>query len=146
MKEELIKLSTAKLAKEKGFIYNREEDEMYELYEPNRMSYYFHRNSKKYSLLGDFYCDTNQNFAQYNLNDKYPRYDAPTQSFLQKWLRENHKIEIYIRHWNGSTRVYEYVFHYTDQNKISHTVFSEDRYVVYEEALEEALFESLKLI
>ena len=68
MKEQLISFKTAKLAKEKGFDVSVDR-------------YY------------DFIGDTCSNMGMINFNvSKSELYSAPTQSLLQKWLRENHTI------------------------------------------------------
>lgn len=78
MKDEPISLETAKLAKEKGFK---------ELV-PHR--YVDHtRFGKDVQFQGDS-C-FNQN---HNKQEDY--YSAPSQSVLQRWLRENHEIHIVI--------------------------------------------------
>jgi len=69
MKEQLISFKTAKLAKEKGFN------------EPCSMWYEGHTLSPSEK-------------PGYNSEDP-TEYAAPTQSLLQKWLREKHNIDIY---------------------------------------------------
>jgi hypothetical protein len=66
MKERLITFETAKLAKEKNY-YNGEE--------------------------GDCYRQDSVFFDNFLICNYYP---APTQSLLQKWLRENHNIHIIV--------------------------------------------------
>lgn len=61
MKEQLISLETAKLAKEKGFDWKTEQSWSY--------------------IIGV----DGKHFLNYNI---YKGYSAPTQAFLQKWLRE----------------------------------------------------------
>jgi hypothetical protein len=75
MEEQLISFETAKLAKEKGFELE----------------------SKPYSRLvreKDVYYWNNPKFGQIppNLSDEF--HIAPTQSLLQKWLREVHGIYV----------------------------------------------------
>jgi len=68
--------------------------------------------------------------------------DAPTQSLLQKWLREKHNIQITIlRGFDGGSKNWFYI------GEIG-LVIANKRVSLgtYEEALEEALLESLKLI
>lgn len=121
MQEELITFETAKLAKEKGFVN----------YTPI-----------KYDLQGeDESCDTNE---FYHLVLKANHYAKPTQSLLQKWLREVHNI-------------YVEPFVLTDTKDLSFTCSIAkgtklidanqiDEYDTYEEALEVGLQEALKLI
>ncbi len=125
MTDQLISFETAKLAKEKGF---------------------------KNILLNSFYR-TNGNFEksqnEYDFNDRNPwpceLYAAPTQSLLQKWLREKHGIDIIIKPWTGDKsgeKVYA----------ADITIFGTNKYIkckkqsTYEKALEQGLIKALKLI
>ena len=86
----------------------------------------------------------------------YPFYtypNVPTQSLLQKWLREVHGINIFmtfkpnIKKWDfipyfmsmDAKEYIEYNSHYTKQN-------NKRRFDTYEDALEIGLQEALKLI
>ena len=80
-------------------------------------------------------------------------YLAPTQSLLQKWLREIHGIEISIRaiKWeNDKLKTglvldsYEYEMY--PLNKPYYIYHKVSGFKTYEQALEQALLESLKLI
>ena len=74
---------------------------------------------------------------------------APTQSLLQRWLREEHNI---IADLKVGYRIYpdKFYFYYwrilknTEECEIDYT--SEQQYSNYEEALEKGLLEALKLI
>jgi ABC-type uncharacterized transport system permease subunit len=122
MTETLISFETAKLVKEKSF-----NEACVWYFTPELIEYGF-KIPLKNSELGEFYS-------------------APTQSLLQKWLREVHNIHISIK-----------IYTYINFNKIKHQfsirnlnnkiTYSKTIYSIstYEEALEEALFESLKLI
>lgn len=73
--------------------------------------------------------------------------DVPTQSILQKWLREKHKIEICIEPFLdiGESVVYQQIVYsakITEETKVEDTTL----YNKYEEALEVALVEALNLI
>jgi hypothetical protein len=137
MKDRLISFETAKLAKEKGFnrhysmnykIYNREgkiEDKVIDL--PKTYL-------KRPLYLGGLACF------------------APTQSLLQKWFREAHKMFANADISPGSGN-YEWFIH----NILDHDQEREDfgplvresdghDYLTYEEALEAVLVEALKLI
>lgn len=73
MEDQLISFETAKLAKEKGF-------------EEKTKTWY---NFSGLSVSGEQ--------SQYPSNDKrFPSYSRPTQSLLQRWLREKHRIDIDI--------------------------------------------------
>ena len=81
MREHIIKLETAKLAKEKG------------------LRYYF-----EHSYWEDKLTNMTPGFADHdcltaNLKyDNFERYYAPSQSLLQKWLREIHDINVLINY------------------------------------------------
>lgn len=112
MEEQLISFETAKLAKEKGFdIHCRfyYDEEMLNVYENEDFPY----NSWGGSLF------------------------APTQSLLQKWLREIHNIDIVLDHAVSTGWYYRVYF----KNMNWSTPFKK-----YEEALEQGLLEALKLI
>jgi hypothetical protein len=133
MKEQLISFETAKLAKEKGF----------NLKCYHRVSFIWQDKPTHY--LGN-YLDTNSE----NVDGMY---SAPTQSLLQKWLREVHNINIFmtfkpnIKKWDfipysmdmNAKEYIKYNSEYTKQN-------NERRFDTYEEALEIGLQEGLKLI
>lgn len=116
MKEEKVKFETAKLAKEKGF---------------------------------DIKCKNpvNQNGVKLggisggggNIMDE--RIQIPTQSLLQKWLREIHGLVIDID-YDGSEKWFYTISKYPSTDFL----LSEGGYEKYEEALEYSLQESLKLI
>lgn len=116
MKEQLISFETAKLAKEKGFDITI---------------------NKLYDIKG--------NLGSINCNNKCHNFSAPTQSLLQKWLREKHEIHININ-----------TFYFTDIDKFGYEVediVSPNESLIlsgtqgdYEEALEKGLQEALKLI
>ena len=115
MKEQLISFETAKLAKEKGF------DEMCD-------------NHYCYSPSGDssIFMDDLRN-SEHSNNEL----TAPTQSLLQKWLRDIHNIHIQVCSWK--TASYNIVF------KGTHKV-NKKSLATYEVALEDALIEALNLI
>jgi hypothetical protein len=123
MEEQLISFETAKLAREKGFNevckYGRNN---FEIKHPTR------------GLLRDL---VTVEFPRGQRNSEISQgaaVAAPTQSLLQKWLREKHNINVFIDYGYG----YEYkIFSY----------FKRDgTFVTYEQALENGLLEALKLI
>jgi hypothetical protein len=154
MQEQLIKFETAKLAKEKGFCI-----ELYDFY------YQSKSNAKPYITQGIEYQSDKNCKWDWNLNGgesgmltkviPYPNnvhgiyHSAPTQSLLQKWLREVHKIHIDIKEWelinwyfyikDGRTSPVKNIRIKIDDN----TKWEFDS---YEEALEIGLQEGLKLI
>tara|TARA_R110000796_G_scaffold118353_3_gene231973 strand:- start:4804 stop:5190 length:387 start_codon:yes stop_codon:yes gene_type:complete len=127
MKDELIEFETAKLAKEKGF------DELTpNLYivDPDVRTAKANENGR-----------TNSNYIE---RKDYKVYSRPTQSLLQRWLREVHKINNlniipdgegnYVP-WKGLLTMNNlYLFH------------KELKFKTYEKALEAKLQKELKLI
>ena len=118
MKEELIKVETAKLAKEKGLNID----------------------------VNNFYINGN---VVYWMDLDHTKntdsvYLAPTQSLLQKWLREEHNL------YFGALPI----VHNDVRNKASYfrptkndcCMYNFKRCNTYEEALEKGLIEALKLI
>jgi hypothetical protein len=126
MEEQLISIETAKLAKENGF----------ELY--------------KYLIIDD---ENPKNLnSNYNPRKYQPWYFNLTQSILQRWLRENYNIHIEIQYSFDHNR-YMFIVHSFKGDRINAELLflQEDskkylKYETYEEALEAALLEGLKLI
>ena len=159
MKEELISFKTAKLAKEKGI----------NLLEKNHIGYY--DSNKVYDCDGtlcSFDFDANpyanklwyvlrklnsldrndiKNKREFKIVDHNTEpvieiYCAVTQSLLQKWLRENHKIHIELKLDEEYWKPELYSFH--NGNKHIPTGFK--YYPTYEEALENGLILGLNHI
>lgn len=121
MQEELVTFKTAKLAKERGF--------------NTHCRYYF--DDKDETL-----CE-NEDFPYNSWNGSI---FAPTQSLLQKWLREVHGIIVEIT-WQMCSTDYEYAI--IDMNNPPNYNDDVERIIgfkTYEEALEAGLFKALKLI
>lgn len=149
MKEELITFDTAKLAKEKGLKLGSRKS-----YVRYKKSYNYdgdpnHRESYKkgdVSLDYDFYMINGENKLGDLSNNVYDLYEAPTQSLLQKWLREVHGINVIsdtdiTLSWVYKIQSLHPKASYTGKYKSSAYVYS-----TYEEALEKGLQEALKLI
>jgi len=117
MKEELITFETAKLAKEKGFDSKYTED---------------------YDTLG--FVQQRGILESHNLE----RVSAPTQSLLQKWLREQHNLEVISMHAD------DFVWWKVKVRRLSKVgaeiIKTEMEFNTYEEALESGLHQALKLI
>lgn len=140
MKEELISFETAKTAKEKGFDW-----ECLDFYSKNDICNYLEE-PYEYDFKVNANKENEDNFG-YGLT-----WSAPTQSLLQKWLRDEHDlwvevtINTYPRPNNICTSIYlfkeggvkEAIYPYQTDG-LSHSL-------TYEEALEKGLFEALKLI
>ena len=123
MKEQIISFETAKLAKEKGYLESC---------------------LKPYNSEGGF-LQRNYDLCEYIIEKDYPIYSAPSQTLLQKWLREEHEIDIYI---NRSFSM-KHSYHYEVLNKCDYDNIIQQDCIPnrsYEECLEEALLEGLNLI
>ena len=115
MEEALVSFGTAKLAKEK-------------LYPQERFKY------PKYSTDG---------YVEYhNCNDGI---QVPTQSELQKWLRESHKINV-IPTMSRFSRTYGYKIYYIEDGKIEVIDCQYIKNNSFEEAFETGLQNGLELI
>jgi len=121
MIDQLISFETAKLAKEKGFdIIPR-----------------FGHEASLYDKKSNHVYYSNYGFMYSGLNEGY--ISAPTQSLLQKWLREIYGIHIQIvKHGN----MWDYIIE-EDKTPINHNDYMS---ISYEKALELSLQEALKLI
>lgn len=120
MIDELITFETAKLAKEKGF-------------DENALSFYNEDGS-------------DLNPLQDNIN-YYDKFKKCTQSLLQRWLREEHNIQVYVnshtRHGPARTYWKDYIA-YVDNFAINDA--RDEEFQTYEEALEVGLYHALEKI
>ena len=136
MTDQLISFETAKLAKEKGF---------------NEVCKYM------YNILNERNREVT-NREGYLSETKY-WISAPTQSLLQKWLREMHKIYINpsfnlgVKEYGGWTlncTILDYSAHSLGieiRHRFEEIYYEEEKtFFSYEEALEIGLQEALKLI
>jgi hypothetical protein len=117
MEEQIVKLETAKLAKEKGFNVKCEN---------------FYNRGSGYRLQNDSIIRTGADVI----------YEAPTQSLLQKWLREKYNIHVEITWVDTLSNIYVYHISTTGNAIRPDSQF----YNSYEEALENGLLEGLNLI
>ena len=161
MKEQLISFETAKLAKDKGFnilqhSYYFEDGEFKENSLKGTNGYY----GEEYEFnLSEFNENWNDKWLTKKTGDRcfgcskqkgyLETFSAPTQSLLQKWLREVHNIEIYVHKFkpNGAYPKGYYcvsrpLIHYS--NEVKDWIFT--NFKTYEEALEVGLQEGLKLL
>jgi hypothetical protein len=162
MKEQVISFETAKLAKEKGFneictSHYLPEKQVYSADKPKSLfesALRYSRNKESYDYgavvwfrNSDLHDENNGNGFRLDKG-----YTAPTQSLLQKWLREEHGIDIQIRRlcYRGSFREEEwdeyndFIYMPGQNDHLDITLGNE--FDTHEEALENALQESLKLI
>ena len=129
MKEQLIDFETAKLAKEKGF-------DIISL--------------PPYNRLGDI-----DKVSQSYISDDFAKgatfelWYAPTQSLLQKWLRDVHQIVIDNKHDIKGGEIKYFFDVLRKENKfldLKDISLLSNSFISHEEGLEVTLFESLKLI
>lgn len=125
IEDELVSCKTAKLARKKGFNIKQE--------------FFYDKSQLRLCIKNCVVDDLTEN-----------QYEAPTQSLLQKWLRE--KFSIYVRvdsvhkeHHYPWVKVYECDGHKKDYLK-SYRKRNGTNFKTYEEALEYGLQEALKLI
>lgn len=135
MTDQLISFEIAKLAKEKGFT--------------EKVRFYYYDNKIKPFIMDSLEHNTIP-WGEQNYNAENPIYfSAPTQSLLQKWLREVHNIHVspYLT-WNLKT--WGYRLHFLNSIDIyeesKKRIFHIAEWKSCEEALEEGLKEALKLI
>lgn len=115
MKEQLISFKTAKLAKEKLFDWNC-----------------------FYKFVDGSEIEVNNESFSFNWNSFSNKISTPTQSLLQKWLREEKGIIIEIQY---KGKEYIWIVHKELEQPVEVILYD-----TYEEALEEGLLEGLKLI
>lgn len=120
MEEKRINFETAKLAKEKGFDW------------PVEDGFYFRDRVKSDIHSSDYHHDFDNNTSYY--------ISRPSQSLLQKWLREVHNIYLLVD--MGFNR--DYHWKYFDQE--SDFTYSAGIFETYEKALEAGLQKALKTL
>lgn len=131
MKDQLISFNTAKLAKEKGF---------------DGLSYAHY--SRKGILTIQEHPESEQ-FLQYVRGNTTLSISAPTQSVLQKYLRDIHDIHIMIEPLidpDDKSTFYEMIVITDMSENEKNEKIEGEHFDTYEEALEEGLQEGLKLI
>lgn len=136
MKEQLITLKTAKLAKQKGFA-----ESCYHFYSKGI-------NDSNLKVPYEYSFRVNANTFQADNFGYGQTWSAPSQSLLQRWLREVHLININCMWQNG---YYELLF--SKKVKYNHWDLGEDakkaeavKHSTYELCLEAGLYEALKLL
>ena len=151
MEETLISFETAVLAKEKGldlitiFFYTKPNSKMFGIDEKGR-AHHIKNTAKKIYRCGE----------EVTLNIENV-YRAPTQSLLQKWLRETYKINVEVTDYSGAGFFKFEIFNLRDWNKVNllpidwlendeyHKNHNTSSIFTYEEALEEGLYQALLL-
>jgi hypothetical protein len=164
MKEQLINLETAKLAKEKGFCL-RQDKRYIEIVsinsgfvrkmrdKDNPFGKWIPDPNNVLKSIGDIFC-TNADHLETRGGDRLYGYhgEAPTQALLQKWLRDIHIL--YPFAWcNGSGWGWElettsgtHISVMDMDGGVEGTEPESGMFKSYEEALERGLQEALKLV
>jgi len=132
MEEQLISFDTAKLAKEKGYFESPNK-----CYDPKCLDI-----NHIYDWWTERFYSTPERIQRLLL--------APTQSLLQKWLREVHKIEVFVKVFYSPQLNREGSFMYwgmySTKNCIGDCDKSTECKYKYEDAFEEALVLALNKI
>ena len=135
MEEQLVGFETAKLAKEKGFKPEHPSTDYVLGYKTNDEEDLVWRKAE----FQEEDCTCEGNFL------------APTQSLLQKWIREKHNLHIDIG-WtplnNGENIPFKTIKWWYMVSSIGTPSIDDNNksFDTYEEAIEEGLFNALKLI
>ena len=158
MEETIISFKTAKLAKEKGFVdfkginYNEinspdrttkvQEFTFYRCYDKNPIMNHQEEAKLIVTTVGS---NDIWGLVESYLNPSYitqTNYLAPTQSLLQKWIRETYNIDIESRavRFAGDEKSSYYQPYYNG------SILTMKKFDSYEEALEEGLYQALLLI
>ena len=138
MEDQLISFETAKLAKEKGF-----NEKVFKQYKNDN---FLGRISKSIDVVIGPYEEL--------LLAEIDCYAAPTQSLLQKWLRENHNYVVLVAYRETSDKAVRGINSVYFDTEIYHLIGGdafkiykfESNSDVYEDALEIGLQKALKLI
>ena len=117
MKEHVILPETADLAREKNFQWS----------------------CKNYYLKGKFFG------SAYKVCNKRNAISAPTQSLLQKWLRDEKQIQVLVYRSVVPDGTLRYGFELYTGNALQNLAYGH-LFATYEDALEAGLVEGLKLI
>ena len=123
MHEKLVEFKTAKLAKEKGI--DCVDDTL--------------------DYIKAFYSEEENDFDEIKISRKdivvYCYYSRPTQSLLQRCLREKYNIDVWaVPHYNND--LYSYILFLNKEDATP----TDEEFKTYEQALEQGLLEALKLI
>ena len=157
MKEQLISLETAKLAKEKGFetsyhSYYFEDGEFREHKIKTSNGYYgdivIYEQEEFYGNWNDAFLTAKNGNRCFGCNKSqgyFETYTAPSQSLLQKWLREKHHLIIIVAYqYEHDSTPYSYWI-YKENNSLPINQWVNDLNT-YEEALEAGLQKALSCI
>jgi len=138
MQEQVVTFETAKLAKEKDF-----SKPITKLWGNHYYNYKGELDGDCLEQIKEFILSKKENRE---VDAKYGNIEAPTQSLLQKWLREQYRLHITINvglPHNCPIMYYSNVIKFGMHHK---SKFKSKFFNTYEEALEVGLQEALKLI
>jgi hypothetical protein len=138
MKEQIVNLKTATLARELGFNWKCKWCYAWLLRNnsglKNHWGIELHSNNKLY-------------YSGRSTKNSYSAIAAPTQSLLQKWIRENFKHNIIAHPYQFSQfRSFTYKYYISDDTGVYKQPSFGNEFEVFEDALEEGLFETLKIL
>ena len=141
MKDEIITIKTARLLKEKGFdiagvnVYT----EYHKTHKSDNPSFAMKKGEIEFD--SSFYFINNHHGCDYS-NKNYTMYSAPTQSLVQRWIREKHNLIILVGFYDTD-----------DENNYFYSLIGHPRelqedeyYKTYEEAMEIGLYRVLSEI
>ena len=131
MKEELVSFKVANLAKEKGFDFPC----LYTVSLDPKLGKVYNSHQMDYIDWNNYIPTTNPSLGKCYIS-------APTQSLLQKWLREVHYQFVHVEHSSGC---WNWVIENSKGYKEGKPP-DQDIYPEFEEQLEIGLFEALHLI
>ena len=137
--DELVSFETAKLAKEKGFdwacfwVYKNEK-----LYLHKAKKYSSNKHNHHKHLVRDLIKNSTM------LNAKIPRYSAPTQTNLQRWLREEHELHVYANYREFAIDALDGYYFYLGKSIYQPLSGGLERSDTYEGALEAGLLHALQ--
>jgi hypothetical protein len=137
---DLVTFETAKLAKEKGWGIDKYGNVSWDFaYYICEIDDYWTKNNE----IGDLIYTQNRG----TLSNGQLIADAPVQSVLQKWLREKYKIQIEVRHYvDDDIESYDVTIHEPKTWNEKDVFVSQPEFKTYELALENGLYEALKLL
>lgn len=153
MKEQVISFETAKLAKEKGFewpVKSHYQISLTERVHPEDGKSGSFGWEKGELSLQDGYFINNWKESDFT-NKSWYHCAAPTQALLQKWVREEHNLHIYISTTPSFDSMESHKSKYKShvRKPFSPFTWTTAYYFLgdsYEEALEKGLVEALKII
>lgn len=134
--DEVCTYEVAKLAKEKGFPQDPDKNDHSQMYSWDGL-----RNIHSLGVWAVWYME------EYDHDNLYA---APTQSLLQRWLREEKDVQIIITpslDELGTWRWGHYgwvIYIYNEYQPIYYSRFNRDNFCTYEKGLEDALKYALK--